>query len=237
MATSGSSSISTRSFYGARAQAQHERNHFPVIETNFDKSEGESDSHKDELANIDEDESNYSSQSNTEESGDKSDAEVHAGGGDDSESAVEENNAARSSGTSAKTQSMCWRKRQPLVYDVTFKVEPFPPPPVEEYTPLQYFKQFFDDALIDHIVEHTNLYSVQSTGSSICVDHDVLGGAGNYVNHQIATNKDVLVQGKPESLLWQMSCQLTALKKSNSFFIVMTTPNSFQLLTRIVTTR
>ena len=174
MATSGPSGISTRSFYGARARAQHERNHIPVIETNFDESEGESDSNEDELASIDEDESNFSSQSNTEE-GDESDAEVHAGGGDDSESdseSAEENNASGSSSTSRNTQSMRWWKRQPLVYDVTFKGEPFPPPPVEEYTPLQYFKQFFDDALIDHLVEHTNLYSVQSTGSSICVDHD-----------------------------------------------------------------
>lgn len=82
MATSGPSGMSTRSFYGARAQAQHERNHFTVIEPNFDESDEESDSNEVELASIDEDESNYSSQSDTEESGDKSDAEV--GGGDDS---------------------------------------------------------------------------------------------------------------------------------------------------------
>ena len=170
MATSGPSGISTRSFYGARARAQRERNHFTVIEPNFDESDGESDSNEDELASIDEDESNYSSQSDTEESGDECDAEV--GGGDNGERAVEENNAAGSSGTSGNTQSMRWRKRQPVLYDVNFKGEPFPPPPVEEYTPLQYFKHFFDDALIDHIAEQTNLYSVQSTGSSICVDHD-----------------------------------------------------------------
>lgn len=33
-------------------------------------------------------------------------------------------------------------------------------------------RSFFDDALIDHLVEQSNLYSVQSTGNSIAVDHD-----------------------------------------------------------------
>lgn len=60
MATSGPSGISTRSFYGTRARAQHERNHSPVIEPNFDESNEESDSNEDELAFVDEDESNYS---------------------------------------------------------------------------------------------------------------------------------------------------------------------------------
>lgn len=114
-----------------------------------------------------------------------------------SERAVEENNAAGSSGTSGNTQSIWRRKRQPLLYDVTFKGEPFPPPPVEEYTPSQYFKHFFDDALIDHIVEQTNLYCAVNRIVDMCRswwNGDVLGGAGNDVNHQIATNKDVLVQ-------------------------------------------
>ena len=39
-------------------------------------------------------------------------------------------------------------------------------------TPFQYFKQMFDDQLIDHIVEQTNLYSVKFTGTSIAVDHN-----------------------------------------------------------------
>ena len=33
-----------------------------------------------------------------------------------------------------------------------------------------YFKQFFDDDLIKHIADQTNLYSVQCTGKSINVD-------------------------------------------------------------------
>ena len=75
MATSGPASvsgISTRSFYGARARAQRERPHVPVIDPNFDESDMESDCKEDELANIDEDGSDYP-QSSTEESGNDSD--------------------------------------------------------------------------------------------------------------------------------------------------------------------
>lgn len=64
--TSTSSGISTTSFYGTRARAQHERRHSEVIETNFDESDREGDSDEDELANI-EDASEY------EESSDDSD--------------------------------------------------------------------------------------------------------------------------------------------------------------------
>ena len=48
---------------------------------------------------------------------------------------------------------MRWHKRQPMQYDVTYK-------------------KFFDDALIDHLVEQTNPFSVQSTGTSIGVSHN-----------------------------------------------------------------
>ena len=36
-----------------------------------------------------------------------------------------------------------------------------------EMTPLQYFKLFWDDNILEHIAQHTNLYSVQHTGKSI----------------------------------------------------------------------
>lgn len=68
MATSGPPGISTRSLNGALARAQHGRYHFTVIEPNFDKSDGESDSNEDKLTHIDEDESSYSSRSGREES-------------------------------------------------------------------------------------------------------------------------------------------------------------------------
>ena len=37
-------------------------------------------------------------------------------------------------------------------------------------SPLQYFKMFFHDKLIDHLVEQTNLYFVQESENSIKVD-------------------------------------------------------------------
>ncbi|KAF5281761.1 hypothetical protein FQR65_LT14556 [Abscondita terminalis] len=43
----------------------------------------------------------------------------------------------------------------------------FSDPPHPEMTPLNYFKQLFDDNLIDHVVTQTNLYSVEKTGISV----------------------------------------------------------------------
>ena len=34
-------------------------------------------------------------------------------------------------------------------------------------TPLQYFKLFWDDNILEHIAHHTKLYSVQQSGKSI----------------------------------------------------------------------
>ena len=54
---------------------------------------------------------------------------------------------------------------------MAFRGEPFPLPPLEDKTPYQYFKQFFDDDLIGLLADQTNLYLVQSTDTSINVDH------------------------------------------------------------------
>jgi len=40
-------------------------------------------------------------------------------------------------------------------------------PPIEPHTPLEYFKQLFDQKIIENIVYQTNLYSVQRNGNSI----------------------------------------------------------------------
>ena len=118
MAASG---LATSSFYRTRARAQHERYHFTLIQPNLDKNDGESDSNDDELASIDE--SIFFLQSSSVKSNDESDAEV--GDGNESEIAVEENNAVGSSGKSRNTQIMRWKKQQPLLYDVKCKGEPF----------------------------------------------------------------------------------------------------------------
>ena len=166
MATSGPGTFSTRSFYGSRARAQRDRPRVPLIQPNFGDSDKESDYDKDE-ANIPDEESDYSSPS--EDESDEDDADVVEDNG--TESIEAESEAAGSSKTGNTSQNVRWRKRQPVCYDVAFKGEPFPPPPLEDKTPLQYFKQFFDNTLIDHLVEQTNLYSVQTTGTSIGLDH------------------------------------------------------------------
>ena len=43
----------------------------------------------------------------------------------------------------------------------------YPPSPVKEPTPWQFFKMFFDDELINLLVEQTNLYSVSKSGNSV----------------------------------------------------------------------
>ena len=54
MATSGPVTFSTRSFYGSRARAQHERQHVQLMEPDFGSSDRESDDDEDEdeVANI-----------------------------------------------------------------------------------------------------------------------------------------------------------------------------------------
>lgn len=171
MATSGPAAFSTRSFYGSRARAQRDRPHVQLIEPDFGESDKESDYDEDE-ANFPDEESDYSSPSEDENGSDSHDDDVGVVDDDDTESSEVEGEAAGSSKTGNTSQNVRWRKRQPVSYDVAFKGEPFPPPPLEDKTPLQYFKQFFDDNLIDLLVEQTNLYSVQTTGTSIGLDHN-----------------------------------------------------------------
>ncbi|XP_065069915.1 piggyBac transposable element-derived protein 3-like [Rhopilema esculentum] len=65
-----------------------------------------------------------------------------------------------------------WRKREAAVVNSVFCGEPLPSPPNEVLTPIEYFKNFFDDQLIGHISEQTNLYSVQKNGSSVATTAD-----------------------------------------------------------------
>lgn len=55
------------------------------------------------------------------------------------------------------------------VGDTTFHDLPPQPEPDDKTTPYQYFKMFVTDELLDMVKEQTNLYSAQSTGSSINV--------------------------------------------------------------------
>ena len=58
-----------------------------------------------------------------------------------------------------------WRKEVPIVFDTSFKGKEFSPPQgnTAEMTPLQYFKLFWDDNILEHVAHHTNLYRVQQS--------------------------------------------------------------------------
>ena len=62
-----------------------------------------------------------------------------------------------------------WRKKEPIMYDTAFKGNEFNPLPdsAATMTPLQYFKEFWDDNVSQHLAHHTNLYSVQESGKAI----------------------------------------------------------------------
>ena len=62
-----------------------------------------------------------------------------------------------------------WRKKEPIVFNTSFKGKGFSPPTenAAEMTPLQYLKLFWDDNILEHIAHHTNLYSVQQSVKSI----------------------------------------------------------------------
>ena len=68
-----------------------------------------------------------------------------------------------------KTHNYRWRKKPPAEFDITFKDDEFslPPEGADEMTPLNYFKIFWSDDIINLLVEQTNLYSVQQTRSNI----------------------------------------------------------------------
>ena len=140
----------------------------PLRVLDFGGSYQESDCGEDELEGVESEESDYSFSAETE-----SDNELDVEAALVDETDAGEKNAPQSDvpGTSSTKDKgnlhVRWRKRQPVQYNTTYKGEPFPPPPVVDFTPFQYFKHLFD-----HIVEQTNLYAVQSTGSSISVEHN-----------------------------------------------------------------
>jgi len=67
-------SISTTSFYGARARAQHERRHIPARDINLNGSDAESEVDEDELEVFEEEESEESDYPSETESEDDADS-------------------------------------------------------------------------------------------------------------------------------------------------------------------
>ena len=60
-----------------------------------------------------------------------------------------------------------WRSRPAPRFDSSYKGDLLPPPPLEEHSPLEFFKMFFDDELISFLADQTNIYSVSKVGTSI----------------------------------------------------------------------
>lgn len=54
-----------------------------------------------------------------------------------------------------------WRKREPPVVDSTFHGKALPGAPLTEMSTYMYFKKIFDDELIKHIPNQTNLCLVK----------------------------------------------------------------------------
>ena len=76
--------------------------------------------------------------------------------------------ANSSSGSTIKTASRVYqsRKHDTPMNDCTFQGI-FTEPPEEQLIPLQYFKLFLKDEILNTIVENTDLYSVQKSGTSV----------------------------------------------------------------------
>ena len=63
----------------------------------------------------------------------------------------------------------CRRRKNPPEFDITFNGEEFslPSEGADKMAPLNYYKIFWSDDIINLLIEQRNLYSVQQTGSSI----------------------------------------------------------------------
>ena len=83
------------------------------------------------------------------------------------------NLSSNSSGSNIKTANRVyrWRKHDTPVADRTFQGT-FTEPREEELTPLQHFKLFLKDEILNTIVENTNLYSVQKSENSVNTNKD-----------------------------------------------------------------
>ena len=69
----------------------------------------------------------------------------------------------------SKKRVFRWRKAEPPQFHRDVVEDSFSPVPEDfaEWTPLRFFKQFWDDEIMDMVVTQTNLYSVQKSGSII----------------------------------------------------------------------
>ncbi|XP_067939618.1 piggyBac transposable element-derived protein 3-like [Watersipora subatra] len=90
----------------------------------------------------------------------------------DNESEDEEEEPTNGNAVRGQRREYRWLKANftPSALDFT---GPKPEPPVDgaTHTPLEYFRRFISTEMIDNIVQQTNIYSVQKTGTSVQTDH------------------------------------------------------------------
>lgn len=67
----------------------------------------------------------------------------------------------------SKGERIIWNKKDISSFEVPESVFPTPE---KILSPYQYFKMFFTDQMVSHIVEQTNLYSAQHNGSSLSIN-------------------------------------------------------------------
>jgi hypothetical protein len=65
-----------------------------------------------------------------------------------------------------------WRKAEIEKVDLSWKGEPRQVPGILE-TPLKYFQKFFDDELLELIVEQSNVFALQTEGCNLCLTAEV----------------------------------------------------------------
>ncbi|BES89619.1 Hypothetical protein NTJ_02426 [Nesidiocoris tenuis] len=69
----------------------------------------------------------------------------------------------------AKTKPLKWSSAEFIPPpDLKWKCS-LPPPPLEDMSPLDYFRSFFDNKLLDHIALETNKYALQKNGEELGV--------------------------------------------------------------------
>ena len=168
--------INTTSFYGSKRKLYEEKDHVEAQVVDFTNSDAEISDPEDEIdmvqtSGVEGDDSEYSfpdSESSVE------DIDQDTSINDTSLSAPKQKKTAESKQNTTKPteQNYRWRKRTPVQYDVAYCGEPFPDPEERDKTPLKYFKEFFDNELIELLVDQTNLYSMQCNDKSINVDCD-----------------------------------------------------------------
>ncbi len=183
--------ITTSSFYGRRIRITderivRERRNVGVIVPDPYESEVEDDENEDEVESFKIMERVVESDAEVEMTGDEDqdpdfnisvelldqerteeDEGIAEAASTESYHSKKNQNEGQKSGKNKKDPVLRWRKKTPVEMKTAYIGEPLPEPPQDEMTTLQYFKLFFDDELIHHIVDQTNLYSVQKTGTSV----------------------------------------------------------------------